>query len=213
MRDKLALYFILGSTNTDKNLETILQDAIDGGITLFQFREKGLGAKIGEEKHELAKLLQQICRNAKIPFIVNDDVELALELDADGVHVGQEDEDAQLVRKKIGSDKILGVSAHSVEDVCRAMEAGADYIGLGPIFPTTSKADAKEVQGVKVLKQIRKQGIDIPIVAIGGITEHNARDVILAGADGISVISAIASASDVKNATARLKGMVMHGVK
>lgn len=203
LQEKLRVYFIMGSNNCQKDPFAVLTEAIEGGITLFQFREKGQGALSGKEKYDFAKELQAICRMHRIPFIVNDDVELALELDADGVHIGQEDERADLVRKKIG-DKILGVSAHNLEEARRAIEQGADYLGVGPIFPTSTKEDAKEAQGPSIIRFLRDNGINIPIVAIGGITHENAREVISAGADGVSVISAIASAESPFEATKQL---------
>lgn len=207
MKEQLRMYFIMGSNNCQKDPFDVLTEAIEGGITLFQFREKGQGALSGKEKYAFAKELQAICRKHRIPFIVNDDVELALELDADGVHIGQEDERADLVRKKIG-DKILGVSAHNLEEARRAIEQGADYLGVGPIFPTSTKEDAKEAQGVVVLRTLREHGLSIPIVGIGGITPHNAKEVIVAGADGVSVISAISlAASPRENARMLVKAV------
>ncbi|WP_044893169.1 thiamine phosphate synthase [Bacillus alveayuensis] len=192
MRKWLSVYFIMGSQNCKKDPLTVLTEAIDGGITLFQFREKGKNAYTGEKKRHFATKLQSICREHNIPFIVNDDVQLAMELDADGVHIGQEDEKADIVRRKIGH-KILGVSAHNLKEAREAIAAGADYIGVGPIFPTSSKDDAKEAQGPSIIRSLRESGIQTPIVAIGGITPENAKEVIHAGADGVSVISAIAS--------------------
>lgn len=133
MRSLLKVYFIAGSTNCLEDPRVVLEEAIRGGITLFQYREKGEGCLDDHEKLELGKRLQRICRDNGIPFIVNDDIELALELNADGVHIGQEDEDASLVREQIG-DKILGVSVHSLKEAEKAKLAGADYFGVGPIF-------------------------------------------------------------------------------
>ncbi|WP_025950072.1 thiamine phosphate synthase [Geobacillus thermocatenulatus] len=203
MKERLAVYFIMGSQNSERPTADVLKEALDGGVTLFQFREKGPGALKGADKEALARQLQRLCRAYGVPFIVNDDVELALAIDADGVHVGQDDEDARRVREKIG-DKILGVSAHNVEEAMAAVEAGADYLGVGPIYPTSSKEDAKEAQGPDVLRRLREAGITIPIVAIGGITAVNAKTVVEAGADGVSVISAIASAPSPKAAAAAL---------
>ncbi|WP_027409143.1 thiamine phosphate synthase [Anoxybacteroides tepidamans] len=194
MKEQLRVYFIMGSNNCEKNPLKVLEEAIAGGITIFQFREKGKGALLGKEKYALAKELQAICRKHGIPFIVNDDVELALALDADGVHIGQEDEQADVVRQKIGG-KILGVSAHNLEEAKRAIEQGADYLGVGPIFPTNTKEDAKEVQGVAVLRRMREYGLSVPIVGIGGIAPSNAKEVIASGADGVAVISAISLAA------------------
>lgn len=199
----------MGSVNCKKPPLEALTEAIDGGITLFQFREKGSGALVGEQKYELAKQLQAICQKRGIPFIVNDDVELALAIDADGVHIGQDDEDARIVREKIG-DKILGVSAHNLEEAQAAVAAGADYIGVGPIYPTKSKADAKQAQGPGIIRLLRDHGIAIPIVGIGGITAENAGEVMSAGADGVSVISAIASATSPFMAAKQLAQTVFH---
>jgi thiamine-phosphate pyrophosphorylase len=196
----LNVYFISGTNNVKKSLPQVLEEAISGGVSLFQFREKGETALSGEAKKTMAKTLMQICQEHKIPFIMNDDVELALLLDADGVHVGQKDANAKNVREQIGPDKILGVSAHTLDEAKKAIEDGANYIGVGPMFATTSKADAEDVCGPEMIAHIRKQGIDIPIVAIGGITVHRTRDIIHAGADGVALISAIASASSPKKA-------------
>jgi thiamine-phosphate pyrophosphorylase len=207
MRQLLKVYFIMGSNNCRKEPLQVIKDAIAGGITLFQFREKGIGALTGAEKLQFAKEVQEICKEAGVPFIVNDDVELALALDADGVHVGQDDEIANSVRKKIG-DKILGVSVHNLEETYRAIKQGADYVGLGPVFPTNTKEDAKEVQGTTLIKSLKENNVQIPIVGIGGITSENAKEVMLAGADGVSVITAISLADSVIDSTKKLKQAV-----
>jgi thiamine-phosphate pyrophosphorylase len=199
VRMDLKLYFIMGSTNCLKNPVEVLSEAIAGGITLFQFREKGPGSLIGQAKLELALQLQKLCREHHIPFIVNDDIDLALAIDADGIHVGQDDDPASSIRDWLGSHAIVGVSAHTMEEVQQAILDGADYLGIGPIYPTRSKVDAREVQGTRLIEEIRAMGIDIPLVGIGGITLDNAATVIRAGADGISVISAIASADSVQD--------------
>lgn len=207
LTDLLKVYFIMGSTNCIKNPAEVLQEAIDGGITLFQFREKGQDALEGDQKYALARELQSICRASRIPFIVNDDLELALAIDADGVHIGQEDEPAEMVREKIG-DKILGVSVHTYEEAKAAIRAGADYFGLGPLYPTNTKKDTTPVQGTSLIQDFRTRGIKIPIVGIGGITAENAGAVIQAGADGVSVITAISQAKSVANAVKELRNNV-----
>jgi thiamine-phosphate pyrophosphorylase len=208
IEELLQLYFIMGSTNCNADPVYVLKQAIEGGITLFQYREKGVGSLEGLEKVRLAEKLYRVCKDAGIPFIVNDDVDLAVELDADGIHVGQEDLAANFVREK-AANKILGVSAHTIEEAEKAIEDGADYLGLGPIYPTISKDDARTVSGLAIIENFRKNGITIPIVGIGGITAANARDVIQAGANGVSLISAIAAADDVKKASEELKRAVM----
>ncbi|UAL50304.1 MULTISPECIES: thiamine phosphate synthase [Metabacillus] len=208
VRAKLQLYFIMGSTNCTEDPEKVLFQAISGGISMFQFREKGTDALTGSEKKNLARKLQQLCKDHGIPFIINDDIELALALNADGVHIGQDDEDAGAVRKILGEGKIVGVSAHTLAEVEKAIEDGADYIGAGPIYPTRTKTDAKPVKGTSLLEEVRNCGILIPIVGIGGITAENARAVIEAGADGVSVITSISLAEDVYKSAAALKKSV-----
>lgn len=209
MKHMLSLYFVMGSVDCTKNPLVVLDEAIEGGITMFQFREKGKGALTGLEKYRLAEQLFERCRARNIPFIVNDDVDLALALQADGVHVGQEDEAAERVRDRIG-DKYLGVSVHNLTEVNKALAARADYVGLGPIFPTVSKDDAKQVCGLTMIEHIRAHEKHIPLVAIGGITEQTAKQVIEAGADGIAVISAICRAQHIREQTKRLYEIVMH---
>ncbi|WP_066064516.1 thiamine phosphate synthase [Neobacillus soli] len=204
LRAALRVYFIMGSTNCRKDSAQVLKEAIGGGITLFQFREKGEGALTGAKKYALAKELQDICKEHYIPFIVNDDIELALAIDADGVHIGQEDESVKIVRERIG-DKILGVSVHTRKEAMSAMRGGADYFGIGPVFPTKTKADAKPSRGTILIEELRKNGCNFPIVGIGGITVENARTVVEAGADGVSVITAISHAESPRKAAGALR--------
>lgn len=203
MSKQLQVYFIMGSNNCMKDPLAVLKEALDGGVTLFQFREKGEGALTGEKRLQFAKEVQALCKEYGVPFIVNDDVELAIELDADGVHVGQDDEGITSVRERMG-DKIIGVSTHTIEEARWAIENGADYLGVGPIFPTSTKKDTKAVQGTKGLAHFREQGIMIPIVGIGGITIENTASVIEAGADGVSIISAISLAESAYESTKEL---------
>ncbi|OPA81264.1 thiamine-phosphate diphosphorylase [Paenibacillus selenitireducens] len=204
LRACLKLYLVMGSTNCQGDPLIVLDEAIQGGITLFQFREKGEGALVGDAKEQLARQLQARCQAHGVPFIVNDDVELAIRMEADGVHIGQDDEPADQVRQRLGAHRIVGVSAHSMAEVERAISDGADYVGIGPIYPTATKKDAKAVQGTRLIQELREQGLTIPLVGIGGITAENASDVILAGADGIAVVSAISMSTQVKQSTERL---------
>ncbi|WP_438349521.1 thiamine phosphate synthase [Paenibacillus sp. FA6] len=203
IRPSLKLYFIMGSINCLKSPVEVLSEAITGGITLFQFREKGPGALMGQAKLELAKKLQKLCWEHNIPFIINDDISLAIAIGADGVHIGQDDEPASSMRARLGPNAIIGVSAHTLEEAQQALLDGANYLGIGPIFPTQSKDDAKEVQGTSLIEELRAKGIQIPLVGIGGIKIDNAASVIHAGADGVSVISAIAGADSVRDAATR----------
>ncbi|WP_438431532.1 thiamine phosphate synthase [Gorillibacterium sp. sgz500922] len=201
VRRLLRVYFIMGSPNTaGRPPEDVLAEALAGGVSLFQFREKGPVAATGAAKRELAERLLGLCRRAGVPFLVNDDIELAVAIDADGVHVGQDDAPARLLRARLGPDKLIGVSVHTEEEARRAIRDGADYIGVGPIYPTVSKDDAEEACGPAFIAALREQGIDLPLVAIGGLTASNAAPVLNAGADGLSVISAIAGAADVRQA-------------
>ncbi|RRJ66317.1 thiamine phosphate synthase [Paenibacillus oralis] len=203
MRKSLGVYLVIGSINCRQEPLQVAEAALAGGATMIQFREKGPGALTGEAKLRLAEKLQAACRRAGVPFIVNDDVELALAIDADGIHVGQEDESAVRVRERIGG-RILGVSAHTVEEARLAIHSGADYLGIGPVYPTGSKADAREPQGPGFIRRLRECGIGAPLVAIGGITAARAGEVIRAGADGIAVISAVTQAADVRKAVEEL---------
>ncbi len=203
IRRKLQLYFVMGSNNCLKDPEIVLQEAIDGGVTFFQFREKGPGAKEGSEKIQLAKKLQAICKQNGVPFVVNDDLELALEIDADGIHIGQEDEDPQKVRKMIG-DRILGISAHNLDEAHNAITQGANYLGVGPMYETVTKKDIREVKGPEVIVEMRKNNLTIPIVGIGGIQKGLIKPIIEAGADGVAVISAISNSEDPREAVMEL---------
>ena len=194
-REQLKLYFIMGSQDMGGDLQAalnVLELALKDGITLFQWREKGVGSLVGQaaEYEQFARDCLALCRQYGVPFLVNDDVVLALKLDAEGVHIGQDDGDVAATRARI-AHKILGVSAHSVEEVHSAEAAGADYVGLGPIYATVSKADANTPTGLVWLEEARAAFPSLPIVAIGGINLARAPAVFAAGADGIAVISAI----------------------
>lgn len=212
MRRHLQMYLVVGSVNCLAEPSRVVQEALAGGTTMIQFREKGRSALTGVPMLELARQLQDLCHHAGIPFIVNDDVELALELNADGVHIGQDDESADSVRARIGN-RILGVSAHTIEEARRAILHGADYLGVGPIYPTISKDDAHAVQGPAILHEMRKSGIDLPIVGIGGITIDRVKEVVSAGADGVAVISAVTQAEQIRVAAEGLKKKVVLSIK
>lgn len=199
----LKLYLVIGSANCRKDAAEVVEEAIRGGVTMVQFREKGRNALEGAAKRELAGRILAVCRKHGVPLIVNDDVDLALALDADGVHIGQEDEPAEQVRKRIGN-RILGLSVHSPEEARLGAERHADYFGVGPVFPTVSKEDARPVQGTAALRNIRGMHAAMPIVGIGGITADRVHEVIQAGADGVAVISAIAHTPDACHAAMEL---------
>lgn len=188
-------YWLNGRTLTD-----VVRESLEGGVTMLQLREKTL-----EEPAFLqeARELQALCRAYHVPFIVNDNVDIALAMDADGVHVGQSDMEALDVRAKLGPDKIIGVSAQTVEQALLAEKHGADYLGVGAVFPTGSKADAEEVS-FDTLKAIC-QAVSIPVVAIGGISRGNVARLAGSGICGVAVISAIYGAADIRAAAQELK--------
>lgn len=177
-----------------------VREALEGGTTMLQLREKELDySRFLEEGLEIQKL----CRSFHVPFIINDNVTLAKEIGADGVHVGQSDMAAGDVRALLGPDKILGVSAQTVEQAVLAEKNGADYLGVGAVFPTGSKADAVEVSH-NTLREICS-AVSIPVVAIGGITRDNISQLAGSGICGIAVISAIFAQADIRAASADLK--------
>ncbi|PAV30490.1 thiamine phosphate synthase [Virgibacillus profundi] len=195
----LRKYFIMGSQNCKSDPVEILKKAAEAGITAFQFREKGEGSLSGDAKLELGKKLRDVCQQYKIPFIVNDDMYLVDQLEADGIHIGQDDLSAKGLRKHF-PNKIIGLSVSNANEVAKSPTSLVDYIGAGPVFDTSTKADAKLAVGLEWITSLRKQFPELPIVGIGGITSANAASVIEAGADGVSVISAITKADNIKNA-------------
>ncbi|WP_096435587.1 thiamine phosphate synthase [Alteribacter populi] len=207
---QLQVYFIAGSKDCASPLPLVLHEAIQGGMTIFQFREKGAGSLTGEMKEALALQLYTQCQQAGIPFIINDHIDLAVSIDADGLHIGQEDVDVKTARKRIGKNKILGVSIHSIEEAYEAVNHGADYLGIGPLFETSSKEDANEVTGPNWVRELRANGIDLPIVGIGGITAENGGEVLRAGANGLAVISAISKAASPYQAAREFRQLYNH---
>ena len=181
-------------------LSHAVKEALEGGTTILQIREKSMDEAAFEAE---AIELMALSRQYRVPFIVNDNVELAVRIGADGVHVGQEDMEAGRVREMIGPDRILGVSAQTVEEAILAEAAGADYLGVGAVFPTGSKSDAVDVSH-ETLKAIC-EAVSIPVVAIGGITYENMEQLAGSGIAGISVISAIFGQKEIKTATMELK--------
>ena len=186
-----------------RSLRQVVEESLDGGVTMVQLREKQLEEGTFLEE---AKELQALCRQRRIPFLVNDNVDIALAMNADGVHVGQSDMEALDVRKKLGPDKIIGVSAQTVEQALLAQAHGADYLGVGAVFPTGSKDDAVEVP-FETLKAIC-QAVRIPVVAIGGISKANVEQLMGSGICGVAVISAIYGADDIEGAARELKEAV-----
>ena len=193
-----------------QSLLSVCEDVLANGATFLQIREKDLEANSFEA--EAAKL-KDLCARYKVPYVVNDSVEIALAIDADGVHVGQSDIMGRNIRSMIGPDKILGISAGTVEEAVAAENAGADYIGVGAVFGTSTKKNARKLP-VEKLKEI-SSAVSIPVVAIGGISSKNLMELRGSGVDGVAVVSAIFAAEDPGKATAQLltlaRELVTHG--
>lgn len=203
-RKNLQLYAI-----TDRHwlngrtLYSVVKESLEGGVTFLQLREKEL-----DEEHflEEARELQKLCREYQVPFVVNDNVDIAVAINADGVHVGQSDMEAGKVREKLGPDKIIGVSCKNVEQALLAKKHGADYLGVGAMYPTGTKKDATAVTP-EALSAVC-QAVDIPVVAIGGINKDRLEPLKGTGVDGVAVVSAIFAAEDIEKATRELKEAV-----
>ena len=201
LKKDLLLYAVTDrSWLGEETLYEQVEKALKGGATFIQLRDKEL-----DEEHflEEAIALKELCHKYHVPFVINDNVKIAKEMDADGVHVGQSDMEAGDVRAKLGPDKIIGVSAQTVEQAVLAEKRGADYLGVGAVFPTSSKDDATEVS-YETLKAIC-QAVSIPVIAIGGITKDNVAELSDSGICGIAVISAIYGQKNIKDAAANLK--------
>lgn len=200
-RKDMILYAVTDRSWLDgKTLYSQVEDALRGGATFIQLREKNLDTEAFLEE---AKEIQQLCRKYKVPFVINDNVEIAQKTDADGVHVGQHDMEVGKVREKLGKEKIIGVSAQTVEQALQAQAEGADYLGVGAVFPTGTKTDAVEVEH-SILKEIC-DAVDIPVVAIGGIGKENVERLQGSGISGIAVVSAIFAAKDITAAAKKLR--------
>ena len=196
-----SVYLVTGHRDkTDEEFLNIIEEAIKGGTSIVQLREKTASTK---DFYKLALKVKEITSKYDVPLLINDRIDIALAIDSDGVHIGQDDMPADIAREIIGDDKILGVSASTVEEAKKAQMDGADYIGSGAVFPTSTKDDADSVSKPQ-LKEI-VDSIDIPVVAIGGITVENAHTLKGSGIAGFSVVSAIMSAEDPKEASEKLK--------
>ncbi|MCL4458996.1 MAG: thiamine phosphate synthase [Chloroflexi bacterium] len=210
MRGSLELQVILDSRfSRGRSLVEVAREAIAGGATAIQLRGKEFTTrqllKVGQE-------IRQVTHRAGMLFIVNDRADVALALEADGVHLGQDDLPAGLARKILGEDRLIGISVGYVAEALQAEREGADYVSVGSIFATISKDDAGEPTGPALIKEV-KRAVRIPVVAIGGINANNVLEVIISGADGVAVISAVVSASDVREASYRLRQAITAALK
>ena len=195
-----SLYLVTNSKKKrNQEFLDIIEESIKGGVSIVQVREKELDLIPFYEK---AKAVKEITDKYNIPLIINDRLSIAIGLGADGAHVGQDDIDGSIARDILGPDRILGISAQTVEQAKKAEKDGADYIGCGAVFPTSTKEDADSVS-IEEFKKI-KEAVNIPVVAIGGIKIDNVKDLKGTNADGISVVSAIMDAEEPKEASEKL---------
>lgn len=205
-KEMLKLYLVTDRKWLNgRKLTDDLKKAILGGVTTIQLREKNLS---NEEFISIAKEVKKVCQNYHIPFIINDNLEVALAINSDGIHIGQNDIPASIVRKQIGPNKILGVSVHNLREAFQAKIDGADYVGVGAIFSTETKNDATNVT-LDSLKKIC-DNIDLPVVAIGGINLDNISKLKNINIAGIAVVSAIMNADDITAASGQLVRELNH---
>jgi thiamine-phosphate pyrophosphorylase len=195
----LSLYLVTNNSEYEEKFLNIIEESLKGGVSVVQLREKKAETL---DFYNLALKVKEITQKYNVPLIINDRIDIALAIDADGVHVGQSDMPAKTARSMIGEDKILGVSAANIKEAKKAQRDSADYIGVGAVYPTNTKDDATSVPK-KELKEIVKS-VDIPVVAIGGITQENAHKLNDCGIDGLSVVSAIMEAKNPKIASENL---------
>lgn len=185
-----------------KSLATAVEEALKGGVTFLQLREKDLPK---EEFLKLALEIKDVCKRYNVPFVINDDVDIALKSGADGVHVGQDDMAALKAREILGKDAIIGVSVHNLKEAEKALSDGADYLGVGAVFSTSTKKDAENVPFETLREICRKTGL--PVVAIGGINSGNIEKLKGSGIKGVAVVSAIFASKDIEGASSQLLGL------
>ncbi len=183
-----------------RELKKVVEDAILGGVTIVQVREKDVSTR---EFYNVAKEVKEVTDHYKVPIIINDRLDIAQAINAHGVHLGQKDMQLNIARRILGKDKIIGISVGNIKEALEAENNGADYLGIGTIFPTGSKKDVDAIIGIDGLSKI-KNNISIPSVAIGGINKTNFKDVLNTGIEGISVISAILDEDDISIAANNL---------
>lgn len=191
----LSLYLVTDrSLSLDRSLEYVVKEAVEGGVTIVQLREKDCSSA---EFYHLAISLKNLLKPYNVPLIINDRLDIALACDAEGLHIGQSDLPYSIARKLMGNNKIIGLSVESVENAIEANKLDVDYIGISPVFDTNTKTDTARALGIEGVKEIAKISVH-PCVGIGGINQHNTKDILEAGADGVSVVSAIMSAENPK---------------
>lgn len=205
MKEILSLYLVTDrSLSMGRSLEEIVSEAVAGGVTIVQLREKETPTG---EFVELAQRLKEILGPYKVPLIINDRVDVALAVDADGVHIGQSDMPYEIARKLLGPDKIIGLSVENMDDLLRANELDVDYVGISPVFSTSTKTDTAPPFGIDGLKEAVRLSVH-PTVGIGGMNRDTVAEVIQTGCDGIAVVSAISSAASPREAASELRHIV-----
>ncbi|HEY5570804.1 MAG TPA: thiamine phosphate synthase [Bacteroidales bacterium] len=201
----LNLYLVTDrSLSLGRSLERVVEEAVQGGVTMVQLREKDCTTK---EFYELAMTLKRVLKPYGVPLIINDRVDIALACDAEGVHIGQSDMPYAIARKLLGKEKIIGLSVENLQDAMDANALDIDYIGISPVFNTATKTDTATALGLEGVREITRISRH-PAVGIGGIHATNAGEIIAAGAVGISVVSAIMSAVSPKDAASQLKSII-----
>lgn len=202
MKEVLKLYLVTDrNLSMDRSLEKIVSEAVSGGVTIVQLREKATSTG---EFVELARKLMEVLKPSGVPLIINDRVDVALAVDADGVHIGQSDMKYEDVRRLLGPDKIIGLSVENLEDIEMANTLDVDYIGISPVYSTPTKTDTAHPFGIEGLKKAIMLSSH-PTVAIGGINKETAAEVLRTGCDGIAVVSAISSADNPAQAASELR--------
>ena len=208
MKDYLKLYLVTDrDLSLGRSLEEVVSEAVQGGVTVVQLREKE--ASTGEFI-ELARRLMTLLKPLDIPLIINDRVDVALAVDADGVHIGQSDMSYEDVRRLLGPDKIIGLSVENFEDIEAANALDVDYVGISPVYGTPTKTDTAEPFGLDGLRKAVQMSVH-PTVAIGGMNASTIAEVMAAGTDGVAVVSAICSAENIRKATSDLRAIVEEG--
>ncbi len=194
-------YFITDSKLSRAGNRSDVLAAVSCGVEIVQYRNKNADTR---EMYQEALELARICRDAGSLFLINDRLDVAMAVEADGVHVGQTDMPCSKTRSLLSREKIIGVTVHSLVEALQAEKEGADYLGVSPIYQTATKPDAGKPAGIRLIEEIREQ-VSLPLIAIGGINHSNAPEVIRAGADGLCAISCVVADADVKNQIRRLQ--------
>ena len=208
MKDYLKLYLVTDrELSLGRSLEEVVSEAVKGGVTVVQLREKD--ASTGEFI-ELARRLMKLLKPLRIPLIINDRVDVALAVDADGVHIGQSDMSYEDARRLLGPDKIIGLSVENFKDIEASNALDVDYIGISPVYGTPTKTDTAEPFGLEGLRKAVQMSAH-PTVAIGGMNASTIAEVMAAGTDGVAVVSAICSAENIRKATSDLRAIVEEG--